>query len=90
MKAKAIVMTIVALILTVILFVWFIPNMTNKQIWDMTFSFEQAIIRLPDDSVVKGKVASWKDFEDGDQVQIKMDNGHTYLTHISNVCLISE
>lgn len=62
---------------------------TNKQIWDSTFSFERAIINLPNGKVIDGAVSSWMDFEDGDQIQVKID-GITYLTHISNVCLISE
>lgn len=61
----------------------------NAQIIDTTLAFDKAIIRLPDGTVVEGKVTSWSDFEDGDQIQIKM-NGKTYLTHISNAVLIRE
>ena len=39
--------------------------------------------------VVEGKVSSWTDFEDGDQIQVKID-GKTYLVHSSNVVLISD
>ena len=66
-----------------------ISKFTNKQLWDSTYSFERAIINLPNGSIIEGAVSSWKDFEDGDQIQVKID-GITYLTHISNVCLISE
>ena len=90
MKTKSIILAVVALVLVVVLFAWFIPNMTNKQIWDMTFSFERAIISLPDGDVVSGEIASWKDFDDGDQIQVKFKDGITYLTHISNVVMISE
>ena len=61
----------------------------NAQIIDTTLAFDKAIIRLPDGTVVEGKVTSWTDFQDGDQIQIKM-NGKTYLTHISNAVLIRE
>ena len=61
----------------------------NKQIIDTTYSYEEAIIKLPNDEIVEGKVESWKDFEDGDQIQIKM-NGKQYLVHSSNVVLISQ
>lgn len=37
--------------------------------------------------MVDGKVESWKDFEDGDQIQVKID-GVTYLVHSSNITLI--
>jgi len=61
----------------------------NKQLVDLTYSYEYAIIALPNGEVVEGKVTSWTDFEDGDQLQIKID-GKTYLVHSSNVVLISE
>ena len=61
----------------------------NKQLVDMTYSYEYAIISLPNGEIVEGKVTSWTDFEDGDQLQIKID-GKTYLVHSSNVVLISE
>ena len=61
----------------------------NKQLVDLTYSYEYAIIALPNGEVVEGKVTSWTDFEDGDQLQIKID-GKTYLVHSSNVVLISD
>ena len=61
----------------------------NKQIVDVTFSYERAIISLPNGEVVDGKVQSWTDYEDGDQIQVKID-GVTYLVHASQVVLISE
>ena len=61
----------------------------NKQMVDLTYSYEYAIIGLPNGEVVEGKVSSWKDFEDGDQIQVRI-NGKTYLVHSSNVVLISE
>ena len=60
----------------------------NKQMVDLTYSYEYAIIGLPNGEVVEGRVSSWKDFEDGDQIQVKID-GKTYLVHSSNVVLIS-
>ena len=61
----------------------------NKQMVDLTYSYEYAIIGLPNGEVVEGKVSSWTDYEDGDQLQIKID-GKTYLVHSSNVVLISD
>ena len=61
----------------------------NKQVLDLTYSYEYAIIGLPNGEVVEGKVSSWTDFEDGDQIQVKID-GKTYLVHSSNVVLISD
>ena len=61
----------------------------NKQVLDLTYSYEYAIIGLPNGEVVEGKVTSWTDYEDGDQLQVKID-GKTYLVHSSNVVLISK
>ena len=61
----------------------------NKQLIDTTYSFDRAIISLPNGEIVEGKVQSWKDFDDGDQVQVKI-NEKTYLVHTINVVLISE
>ena len=61
----------------------------NNQVLDTTFSFDSAIISLPNGEVITGKVQSWKDYEDGDQIQVKID-GTMYLVHSSNVALISD
>lgn len=36
-----------------------------------------------------GKIESWKDYDDGDQIQVKID-GTTYLVHSVNIVLIKE
>lgn len=61
----------------------------NKQIFDTTYGFDKAIIYLPNGEVVEGKVDAWTDFEDGDQIQVKID-GVTYLVHSMNAVLIKE
>ena len=61
----------------------------NKQMVDLTYSYERAILVLPNGEVVEGRVSSWTDFEDGDQIQVKID-GKTYLVHSSNIVLISD
>lgn len=57
--------------------------------FDTTYAFNYAIIRLQNNNVIEGRVQSWKDFEDGDQLQIKID-GVTYLVHSINCTLISK
>ena len=61
----------------------------NKQPFDTTHDYDRAIVYLPNGEIVEGRVSSWTDFDDGDSIQVKID-GKMYLTHISNVCLISE
>lgn len=78
-------------LMTVLLVVLIIFTTTgcNKQIFDTTYSFDKAIIELPNGEVVEGKVDSWTDYEDGDQIQVRINNT-TYLVHSSNVVLIVE
>ena len=81
---------IIAIILTVVLAVSIaVLAGCNKQMVDLTYSYERAILLLPNGEVVEGKVSSWTDFEDGDQIQVRIE-GKTYLVHSSNIVLISE
>lgn len=59
----------------------------NRQVIDLTYQYDRAVIAMPDGSVVQGTVESWKDY-DGDQLQVKID-GVTYLTHAENVVLMA-
>ena len=61
----------------------------NKQMVDLTYSYERAILCLPNGEVIEGRVTSWTDFEDGDQIQVRID-GKTYLVHSTNIVLISD
>lgn len=60
----------------------------NYNLVDTTFKFDRAIVSLPDGTVVEGAVESWRDYEDGDQIQVTID-GMTYLAHSANVALIA-
>lgn len=62
---------------------------SNRQIIDMTYQYDKAVVSLPNGTVIEGKVQSWKDYEDGDQIQVKID-GVTYLVHSTNVALIAD
>lgn len=59
----------------------------NKQVLDTIYKYDKAILSLPDGSIVSGEVQSWSDYDDGDQIQVKI-NGITYLVHSVNVVLI--
>jgi hypothetical protein len=61
----------------------------NMQLIDTTWSYEKAIIQLPDGTVIEGECESWTDFENSDQIQVKID-GKQYLVHSEDVVLISE
>ncbi len=60
----------------------------NMQMVDTTYSFEEVCIAMPNGEIIEGKVESWGDYENSDMIQVKVD-GKVYLTHITNVVLIS-
>ena len=61
----------------------------NHQMIDMTYTYDRAVISLPNGEVVDGKIQSWRDYEDGDQIQVTVD-GKTYLVHSANIALIND
>lgn len=81
--------TIIAAVLILIIGVIAVTAGCNRQLLDTTWKFDRAIICLPNGEIVEGKVDSWKDFDDGDQLQIKIE-GVTYLVHANNVALIAD
>ena len=86
-KSK-LVLSALIFVVAILLSIFLVKHFYNKQIIDLTYSYDYAVILMPDGTVVNGKVQSWTDFEDGDQIQIKID-GTTYLTHSMNVVLIA-
>ena len=61
----------------------------NRDIIDTVYTYDWAIIQMPNGEIVEGEVQSWKDYKDGDQIQVKID-GKTYLVHANNICLIAK
>ena len=68
---------------------FFLSGCGNKTIFDTTYTFDKAIIYLPDGKIIEGEVQEWNDYDDGDQIQVKIDD-ITYLVHASNIVLIHE
>ena len=78
----------IALLLTTVIMTLSLCACGNKTLLDTTYTFDEAIIRLPDGSVISGEVTTWTDYEDGDSLQITLKDGNTYLVHASNAVLI--
>ncbi|MBO5435337.1 hypothetical protein J6A31_05935 [bacterium] len=60
----------------------------NKSLFDTVYKFDTAIISLPNGEIIQGEITSWTDYDDGDQLQVTLKNGTTYLCHSSNITLI--
>ena len=88
-KHKGLIIGIVILLTLVLSGSFIFRSFYNKQVVDFTYKYDRAVIRLPDDTIVEGKVESWTDYADGDQIQVKID-GVTYLVHSSCVALIND
>lgn len=52
-------------------------------------TFNYAYVYLDGNKVVEGTVMQWRDYDESDVVQVLM-NGKYYLTHYSNVILVSD
>ena len=78
----------IILLLTTVIMILSLAACGNKTLLDTTYTFDEAIIRLPDGSVISGEITTWTDYEDGDSLQITLKNGNTYLVHASNAVLI--
>ena len=76
-----------AAILTTVLLFAAVLSGCNKQLIDTTYRFDYAYIVLPNGECVEGQVDRWKDYDDGDQIQVTID-GTTYLTDTTRVTLI--
>ena len=51
-----------------------------------TYTFNYAMVKLTDGTIKKGKVATWDDYE-GEQLQIKFEDGTTVLVNSTNAVL---
>lgn len=90
MKKKIIIAIVLILVLCLVGFVvyWELSH-GNRRLVDTKNRFDRAILRLPNDEVVEGKVSSWLDYPDSDAVMVTIA-GKTYMTHYENVCLIDD
>ena len=80
-------------ILTVVLSAMMIMGLAgcgNKDIWDTNYTYDKAIICLPNGESIEVKIKQWRDYEDGDQLQIIAKDGTVYLTSTLNCTLIRD
>lgn len=62
----------------------------NYQMVDLNYKFDYAYISYGDGTVEKVEIASWRDYEDGDQIQITGTDGTVYLVHSESCILVKE
>ena len=77
---------ILAVLILVVLMVA-LTGCGNRDMFDTNYTYEEAVLSMADGTIVRGKVENWRDYEDGEQIQVKID-GVTYLVNSVNITLI--
>ena len=60
----------------------------NKDMFDTNYTYNKAIIDLANGESIEVEIKQWRDYEDGDQLQIITPDGTVYLTSSYNCTLI--
>lgn len=83
---KKYILLVVALIICVVV----LSSCGNRQVgFDTYQSFNTAYLNIGGEWT-KIKLKSWRDFDNGDEVQVVDEKGKVYLTHYSNAVLTNE
>lgn len=78
----------ITLVLMLIVCTLLLASCGNMDYFGTVFTFHEAIISMPDGTLVRGKVQNWTDYQDGDQIQVKIDDV-VYLVHSENIVLMN-
>lgn len=62
----------------------------NYDMIDTQFSYDTAIITLHNGEKIEISIKSWRDYEDGEQLQITSTDGTVYLVSSYNCILIDK
>lgn len=76
-------------LLIAIIFAALVLTGCNYDYVDMVYSYDYAWISLPNGEVVEGEVEQWRDYGDGDQIQVKIDD-KIYLTDTTRCVLMKK
>lgn len=62
----------------------------NKDMFDTVYTYNKAIVKMPDDTSKEIQIKKWRDYEDGEQIQIEDMQGNIYLVNSVNCVLIKD
>ena len=81
---------IAILVVLAVATMFIVSSCGNRQVGiDTNQSFSRAWIKLGN-NMVEMHIKAWRDFREGDEIQITAEDGTVYLTHYSNVVLMSK
>lgn len=81
MKKRIIVLIIAIMLLFTAMF-----SGCNKQVIDLNFEFTKAYVKIGEEWVDL-EITTWRDYEDGEQIQLKLADGTVLLVHVANCIL---
>lgn len=84
MKIKNILILMILLVVTA-----FALTGCNMSIIDTTYTFDKAIAYMGNEKI-ELEIKKWKDYEDGEQIQIETKDGKVYLISMNNAILVKE
>lgn len=59
----------------------------NKRVIDLNYTYDRAMIRMPDGNVLDIEIADWSDYE-GEQIQVVDKAGNVFLVSSYNCVLV--
>lgn len=62
----------------------------NRQVVDSNYTFNRAIVILNDGTKMEIEIEKWRDYDDGEQLQIIGKDGKVYLVSSYNTILIKD
>lgn len=84
---------IIKIMLTVCILLILLFTLTacgNKDMWDTVYTYDYAIVGFPDGTSEKIEIKQWRDYENGEQIQITAKDGNVYLVSSFNCILVQE
>ena len=81
---------IVIVMIMAIVFAFTLTGCGNRDMFDTVYTYDYAIVNFPDGTSEKIEIKQWRDYEDGEQIQITAKNGNVYLINSVNCVLVQE
>ena len=80
----------ISVLVIMIIVTMFMLTGCNQTIIDTNYTFDRAIVVLNDGTKIEIQIKEWRDYSDGEQLQIKGKDGKTYLVSSFNTILIKD
>lgn len=81
---------ILAIVLMMALMLMILCSCGNKDLFDTNYTFDTAIIGMPDGTSRTIAIKNWTDYDDGEQIQITATDGTVYLVSSYNCVLVNK